>query len=523
MSEGISPRKRARRTLRRGVSQEARSRTWSYFVAIVLLLLGSFAVVGGFSHSVPNRFQFSLSGAPLGAAGLAVPSVASTVGQESSWYCTWSLPSEVSLASSTVDVFNASPRQATVSASSSLSQKKPKVVKVAPWSSLALTLKQFSRGSTGGVTLVTVGGRTVASLQYSYGGHVEQEPCQVTPGFFWMSTGLFTLHGDTSTVAIYNPFASTAVVDVVALSDQGISAPSSLQGIVVLPGETVRVLASSMLAPTQAGGVEVRARSGRVVVGATVLRADQFASGLSFPPTTTRPSPSWEFPFVASTPGSESTVVLANPSDRSASLVLSVTPFSSKAPSSSASGVVAAPTITRVTLAPASLLSVPLSASSGVPANGAFVLSVTDKSAVGIGAAVASNLAVATSTSVFVEPDETPLTAKDWILEESAGATSDTSVFGRLAVELPVGGGDLMTISDRSITAQGGTSSVAVNPIVRENHGQELFNMQASGVLALPPPGGSSVYFVRGARALALAPTYSTLSTESFLALPLRG
>jgi hypothetical protein len=80
-----------------------------------------------------------------------------------------------------------------------------------------------------------------------------------------------------------------------------------------------------------------------------------------------------------------------------------------------------------------------------------------------------------------------------------------------------------MTISDRSITAQGGTSSVAVNPIVRENHGQELFNMQASGVLALPPPGGSSVYFVRGARALALAPTYSTLSTESFLALPLRG
>jgi hypothetical protein len=73
------------------------------------------------------------------------------------------------------------------------------------------------------------------------------------------------------------------------------------------------------------------------------------------------------------------------------------------------------------------------------------------------------------------------------------------------------------------VIAQRGSSSVVESPIVRENRGQVLLNLQASGVLSLTPPGSSSVYFVRGAEPGALAPTYSALSTESFFALPLRG
>jgi hypothetical protein len=491
-------------------------------VAIALVFGVALGISVHFDTNVDQRFQFSLSAAPLGAAGLSTPSVASSTNQESSWYCTWSIPGGVQSNGASLTLTNASRSTSSVRLYTSLSAKPIREVSITAWSSVSVPLSSISKTQTGGVTVIAKQGRSLASLSLPYGATEVQSPCQVTPGFYWLANDLSTLSGDQIGLSLYNPFSTDAVVDVYSVTEQGSVSPASYQGLIVPAGSTLRLRTKLLLAPVQSAAIEVRARSGRIVFGAIELRGDVHASGLTFPLVTTRPSANWIFPYVPTAPGATSTVTIANPSARVVAVDLTLAPYAASNPVSGNSGVTENATKVSVEVAPASVSVIPLGSQFKVPPKAAFQVNVASRNQIGIAVSVGAILPNPSGSPSFSEPAAAPLTAANWIVLEPHSATTDTTVFGKLAMKVNGGLGNLVTVSDRVLNAvishharEGAISATQGSPT-------KEFNVVSSGILEVSPTNGDTAYFINAASPLSLEPVYSASSAGAFLAVPIR-
>ena len=184
-----------------------------YFMALVVLIALGFVVDGVTRVNVTSDGSFSLAGDPLGAAGLSVPVATGPTKSTSAWYCTISNYGSTAT-EPTLDLYNASKVRSHVEIFTSLSSGKiSRSVTMLPYGTVTIPMNTLENGKHfSGLSIVGQSGRPVAAESISLGSQLVKAPCQSTPGFFWLVTGLYTLAQDSANIAIYNPFATPAVV-----------------------------------------------------------------------------------------------------------------------------------------------------------------------------------------------------------------------------------------------------------------------------------------------------------------------
>jgi len=148
-----------------------------------------------------------------------------------------------------------------------------------------------------------------------------QAPCTTYPGARWLFPVGETTAGNTLTVSLYNPAATTAVADLTFLTPAGPQTPQSFQGIVVPPGAVVVRDVGAYVQDDAEVATTVSVRSGELV--ATELE-QHGQSGLAL--LAGSPGPSWRWNVGRSinvTNGSVR-VYLANPGPTTARVTVSV-------------------------------------------------------------------------------------------------------------------------------------------------------------------------------------------------------
>ncbi len=175
-------------------------------------------------------------------------------------------------------------------------------------------------------TAFTFGGGGVAVSQAVWGSFGwGMAPCATTVSDQWLFPSGSTAGGDNLDVALFNPTASAAMVDISFLTPGGPLTPQPYQGVVVGPGQLVDegLGAYAQDLPQVATVVSV-------VSGALV--ADELAQWPTAPPTglslqlgATGPSTEWRFGATTTTSGGTVGFDVANPSPNPVSVTFSAT------------------------------------------------------------------------------------------------------------------------------------------------------------------------------------------------------
>lgn len=150
-------------------------------------------------------------------------------------------------------------------------------------------------------------------------------PCASDPSSTWhFATGTTTV-GATESLAVLNPFATNAVLDIAFATDDGSRQPGSLAGLVV-PPRTLRIIDIAAENPTRRqSSMLVTLRSGRVIAERLqTFNTDEGLSGLTIALGAPAPALQWVFPAGRSIPGAGESYVILNPSEVEADVELLV-------------------------------------------------------------------------------------------------------------------------------------------------------------------------------------------------------
>ncbi len=498
-----------------------------YFMALVVLIALGFVVDGVTRVNVTSDGSFSLAGDPLGAAGLSVPVATGPTKSTSAWYCTISNYGSTAT-EPTLDLYNASKVRSHVEIFTSLSSGKiSRSVTMLPYGTVTIPMNTLENGKHfSGLSIVGQSGRPVAAESISLGSQLVKAPCQSTPGFFWLVTGLYTLAQDSANIAIYNPFATPAVVDVSALTASGEVVPGNYQGIIVGPGQTKIINLDRVIPPTSNLAVVVRARSGRIVVGSLQTRADKYARGLAVPQVTIRPSTLWDFSYVRTSQSSSSEITVSNPSSSVAKVTVHLSTSLNKITSNLPGAHITSLT---ETIPPFSTTSIGLSGELAVPSEGVFSVKVRSLNGVGVGAALSSSLNYF-GNSVFVEPPSTPLYATRWLVVLSSISSFDPS--NPLAISLRSNTIDPLVISSVSMFDQTSyLSKLKILKSIRRSSGSSRadasavnvapYTVVSSGILNVKVNKVHPLLIVQAESPLIIQPSYGGNGNIGFFSLPI--
>lgn len=235
-----------------------------------------------------------------------------------------------------------------------------------------------------GVSLV-VNGRGVVADELNAAG-TAQTPCLDAGTTDWYASGLNTAVGSRAYLVLYNPSATSSVVNVTAETASGFSAPAPYQGVAIAAHRVVSLDLGVRIVDQANVGVHVRVIRGQVVASA-VQQSGTFTSFNSG--STALGRVAW-FPRVTTVNGSLARILITNPSDATASVTATIglAPY------------VVAPQ--SVTVAPFSTGSIVITPNSAVPAHG--YATVRLHSTVPIAASLATGTVNGASLSVPATP-----------------------------------------------------------------------------------------------------------------------
>ncbi len=332
------------------MSTHSRTRSHRAEFALALIVLIIFAV-GHFGH------QNATENLPQ---GLAIPADAESM----ALYCTGftggggATPAVVTF----VDASNTA-HDVTATLVSSTGASRVVTLQVPAHGVSQLTPSEFPGNGYYSVSALVHGGGVSASSSFTRAA-TSVIPCVGQGDVTWYSSGLSTHVGADAFLTMFNPTAGEDVVSVTALSPTGFFAPSGLQGLVLAAHSTTTVdLGASVVNQTDIMAT-VHAQRGSVVVAALQMDASSKTSA-SATGGVIAPSRFAVFPSTTTFDGVRSVLAIANPT--SAPAVVSVS-------------VVIRPYATQrlsITVNALSVGDLVVSPSSGVPAAGAAVLSVT--------------------------------------------------------------------------------------------------------------------------------------------------
>lgn len=260
--------------------------------------------------------------APVPAAPTSASSVVAPASSSSStWFCTGGGSSGP--ATTSIELLNTGSRPVpgTVRTVDSAGSEGQQSVVVLPHRQLSIQPSTVPAGRGLGTTVQLSGGGVAVTQVVHGAAGWSQAPCTTYPGARWLFPVGETTAGNTLTVSLYNPAATTAVADLTFLTPAGPQTPQSFQGIVVPPGAVVVRDVGAYVQDDAEVATTVSVRSGELV--ATELE-QHGQSGLAL--LAGSPGPSWRWNVGRSinvTNGSVR-VYLANPGPTTARVTVSV-------------------------------------------------------------------------------------------------------------------------------------------------------------------------------------------------------
>jgi Family of unknown function (DUF5719) len=169
-----------------------------------------------------------------------------------------------------------------------------------------------------GVVVEVFGGR--ALVEHEVRGQVEGQtdvavgPCAREPGRTWFFAAGTTERGAEQSVALFNPFADDAILDLQFATDTGFVAPADLQSLVVPRRSRVTVPLGNFVRRQAQIGTHVRVRIGRVVAEQSLAftAENETRRGLTLSLGAPGRSRSWMLPGVVAEGGAAHAVHIAN-------------------------------------------------------------------------------------------------------------------------------------------------------------------------------------------------------------------
>jgi len=189
---------------------------------------------------------------------------------------------------------------------------------IAPYGEQAFAPAHLVKAAAYAVTASIAGGG-VRGEMLSAGGTSEAS-CSSRGVAHWVASGLSTLVGGSATLALFNPTASAAVLNIQTYSANGFLQPAAWQGVTVAPKGLTTIDLSTALANTSSIGVDVS-----VLRGTLVAMADQVTNATGSLNAGSRgPSARDRFALVPTANHAVAAVVVSNPSTVEAQVALGI-------------------------------------------------------------------------------------------------------------------------------------------------------------------------------------------------------
>jgi hypothetical protein len=319
-------------------------------------------------------------------------------------------------------------------------------------------------------SFVFSGGGVVASQVVGGPGGWSTAPCASQAGPQWSFAGGSTVGGNTLTLALLDPSATEAVVDISFLTAAGLVTPQAYQGLVVPAGQLAVENVGQFVQSAPDIATVVTAESG-TLVGAEFQQVSNAAgSGVSLRLGAPALATTWRFAQTSTGAGSAVDFTLANPGSSPVTATISF--------SLSSGSVVPR----KVSIPAVSILDFPASKTAGLPQQVPYSVTVDSSAPIVVGRSVQA--ASGSPAPQWGSSSGTATAARDWVVP-GPGIASQPGTAGATVESLAVANpsGSTATVKVTSLT---GDRSVA------------MFTVAPDGVAVLGPSavGGLSVFSI---------------------------
>ena len=353
------------------------------------------------------------------------------------------------------------------------------------WPSTAEGLPPGSNASS----IVFSGGGVVASQAVSGPNGWSTAPCASRVASEWSFAGGATTTGNALALALYNPAATEAVVNVSFITDNGYETPQGYQGLVVPPGQLVEENVGDFVQNASTIATLVVAQAGGVVSSEFQQWSSGATGGVSLRLGSPQLSTTWRLAQTTALSQSVVDLYLANPgpTPATATIILGLS-----------SGSVVPH---RVVVPPVSMVAFAASGTAGLPQQTPYALTVASTAPIVVGRSVQAP--PGSTPPVFGSSSATTAVATRWLVPApgipSTPATANAAV-SSLAVANPG------SVPTRVVVSVLGASRPVARFTVAANGVAVLGSSQVGGLSALtvassrPGRRGGGQWAVRGPR-----------------------
>jgi hypothetical protein len=276
----------------------------SLVLGLVILLIG----VGVVDHALtPSR--------PTPPAAAPISAVPAADVESSAWYCAGGSGGAGSSAVATIDLVNTAGRRAngviSVVTDQGVHRSEPETL--APHQQSVITPSSLQSGSWVAASLQFEGGGVLVSQSVDGPDGWSTAPCARTTAPAWYFASGATEMGETIALALFNPTAATAVVDLSFITPSAVLLPQPFQGVVVKPGGLVVEQVALYVQDQTSVSTIVSARAGQVVADETDDMSVNGVHGLSLRLGTPNPEPLWALPRSVDVSDGTTTISICNP------------------------------------------------------------------------------------------------------------------------------------------------------------------------------------------------------------------
>ncbi len=359
---GVTPVRRARRHRVGPVRRQ-----WQAVVAVVVIAVGVALVSSAFPAPTAPAAPSSFDAVPVPPAGSFSSSAFCTAGTGNAASTTIFLTNSTSQIVSGV-MTSVGPSSGGGPASS----VRRRVAVPALGSAAVNPAVGLPQGSTAS-SFLFVGGGVVADQVVSGPSGWSMAPCASQIASQWYFAGGSTTAGNTMTLALFDPAAPEAVVNISFLTGSGVITPQAYQGLVVAPGQLVEENVGDFVQNAAAIATVVTAQSGGLVSSEFQQSSQGASGGLALRLGSPALSTVWRFAQTTTRPGGTVDFDLANPGASAVTATVSA--------ALSAASVVPR----RVVIPPLSMVVFAASGTTGLPQQIPYSLTVTSSAAIVVG------------------------------------------------------------------------------------------------------------------------------------------
>lgn len=284
-------------------------------VALVVLAVLATAVVA------VGRYATADAPEPTEPLGRLTPTAAPADAPAQTWFCAaGSAEGSGGVAEQTAALTNTTDtlRTATVTALTDAGVAATTTVELPPQSRTPVRSSDLVTATWASLLVEVDGGGVAVDHNLSGPFGATGGPCASASSASWYFPATSTLFGVRSLVALFNPYAERAVLDIVAETDDGVREPGEYAGLVVEPRSVRVVDIAEVITVRDQLSLSITARAGLVVVEQLQVATDdaELPTSLAVTLGAPAPQPAWYFPLGAPVgEGVSQRFVVFNPTD----------------------------------------------------------------------------------------------------------------------------------------------------------------------------------------------------------------